>query len=69
MATSSLAVTGVKPGGGIFSVFRSWFSMTRSYLNPMATPQPMTENDIQRHLYPIKAANIDCRVVDGQRKI
>ena len=69
MATFSLVAANVKPGGGVFGAIRSWMALTRSYFNPMATPQPMTENDIQKHLYPVKAVNIECRVINSEREV
>jgi hypothetical protein len=69
MATFPLVASTVKPGGGLFGAIRSWMSLTKSYFNPMSTPQPMTENDIQKHLYPAKAINIDCRVISSEQEL
>jgi hypothetical protein len=67
MATFPLVASTVKPGRSVFSAFRAWMALTKSYLNPMATPQPMTENDIQKHLYPVKAVNIECQVINNDK--
>jgi len=68
MATYPLVASNVKPGGGIVSAVRAWFTSTKSYMNPMSTPQPMTENDIQKHLYPTRPAFVECRLIDNEKE-
>ena len=67
MATFPMVASNVKPGGGVFGAIRTWMALTKSYLSPMSTPQPMTENDIQKHLYPAKPVFVDCRVISAEQ--
>ncbi|HZS45207.1 MAG TPA: hypothetical protein VFC63_08915 [Blastocatellia bacterium] len=69
MATVSSAVLATHSQPTRQGFLRLKLGMLKSLFSPTTTPEPMSETDVQKYLYPDRPSDlVDCRIIDSSRK-